>query len=363
MMSWRLTALLALSLAIGGACASSGEASSTGEDAGSGGDAGTGGATAGSGGTAGSGDGGGGVAGAGAGGAASGQGGALSGGQSQGGSGPAGSGGMPSLLVGGLRPTLLHLPKGYDPTKPAPLLVMLHGRSFTADLEEAYLGLTKQSDAQGFLYVHPSGTLDLQAQPFWNATDACCNFFGSTVDDEAYLLGLVDEIASKWSVDPKRVYLMGHSNGGFMAYRMACHHAERFAAIAVLAGEMYKDLTQCQPSAPVSVLHIQGTADTTIAYGGGSVTPGLPAFPSAETSVKDWVSLDGCSATGDTSAPNLDLEATLPGAETSVVRYQSNCQAGSGVEFWSIKNAVHVPTFGPAFAPAMTGWLLAHAKP
>jgi polyhydroxybutyrate depolymerase len=358
MKSWRLAAFLAFSALVAGACASSGAVSATDEGgAGAGGGAGTAGAAGSEDGQGGAG----GAAGQSAEGGASGQGGAGNAGQA--GQGGAGQGGAPSPIVGGVRPALLHVPTNYDPSKPAPLLVMLHGRSFTSDFEEAYLGLTTQSDKQGFLYIHPSGTLDAQAQPFWNATDACCNFFGSTVDDEGYLMGLIDEIASKWAVDPKRVYLMGHSNGGFMAYRMACHHAERFAAIAVLAGEMYKDLSQCQPANPVSVLHIQGTADTTIAYGGGSVTLGLPSFPSAQTSVTDWVGFDGCDPAGDTSSPALDLEATLPGAETTVTRYQNGCKSGSSVEFWSIKNAVHVPTFGPDFAPRMTGWLMSQAKP
>jgi polyhydroxybutyrate depolymerase len=357
MMSWRLWSFVGLSLVLAGACGGSDDAPSPNNAPTAGGAAGTAGSgTAGSG-TAGSGQ-------AGSGTAGSGQAGSGQAGSGQAGQGQAGSGGAPSLTIGGDRPVTVHLPDNYDPSKPAPLLVMLHGRSVSGDIEDAYLGLTGQASKDGFVYIHPSGTTDAQGQPFWNATDACCNFFGSTVDDEGYLMGLIDEIASKWSIDPKRVYLMGHSNGGFMSYRLACHHAERFAAIAVLAGEMYKDLSQCQPANPVSVLHIQGTADATILYNGGSVAPGtVPEYPSAQTSVADWAGFDGCDPTGDTSAPALDIEASIAGAETTVTRYQNGCKSGSAVELWSITGGAHIPTFGPAFLPTMTGWLLAHTRP
>ena len=159
--------------------------------------------------------------------------------------------------------------------------MMLHGYSATGALEEAYLQLEPQAMAKGFVYLHPDGTVDRAGEHFWNATDACCNFYGSMVDDDSYLMGLIAEISTKLTVDPKRVYVMGHSNGGFMAYRLACNHADKLAAIAVLAGEMVNDVSMCNPTDAVSVLHIQGTADTTIYYAGGSVAPGVPPYPGA----------------------------------------------------------------------------------
>ncbi len=314
---------------------SSGSTSSGGGATASGGSAGTGGDT---GGTGGAGQGGG-----------------------QAGGGTGGQGG--TLVVGGTRPATVYIPPGYHDGTPTPLLMMLHGYSATSDLEEAYLQLLPQATAQGFLYVHPDGTKDQAGEQFWNATDACCNFYGSTVDDDGYLMGLIAEISHKLSVDPKRVYVMGHSNGGFMTYRLACNHADKIAAVAVLAGEMVLDASQCQPSNPVSLLHIQGTADATILYDGGSVSPGMvPPYPGATTSVGDWVGFDTCNATADTSGAPLDIESTLAGAETSVTAYHG-CSSQTDVVLWTINGGSHIPAFQPAFAPDMTGWLLAHAKP
>src|SRR5439155_20820686 len=122
----------------------------------------------------------------------------------------------------------------------------------------------------------PDGTVDGNNNHFWNATDGCCDFGKTGVDDSSYLAGLIDEIASKYKVDPKRVYFMGHSNGGFMSYRMACDHADRVAAIVSLAGATFADDSKCKPTAPVAVVEVHGNADPTVPYDGQGVVPSAP---------------------------------------------------------------------------------------
>ena len=68
-----------------------------------------------------------------------------------------------------------------------------------------------------FLYLYPNGTLDNINYRFWNA-QGCCNFDCDDVDDETYLLALIDAIKQQLNVDDSRVHLFGYSNGGFMAY-------------------------------------------------------------------------------------------------------------------------------------------------
>ncbi len=222
------------------------------------------------------------------------------------------------------------MPSGYKPGVPAPLLIMLHGYSIDGTVEEVYLQLAPFADKNGFLYAHPNGTIDKNGDYFWNATDACCNYFGSTVDDSAYLLSVIDQIEQHYDVDPKRVFFMGHSNGGFMSYRMACDHADKIAGIASLAGAMFDDPTQCHASGPVNVLEIHGTADTEVIYDGypGDSTPGNGPYPGAATTVKDWATLDGCSLTPDTSSPPLDLDTELPRRRDDGDDVREGLQAG-----------------------------------
>ena len=155
------------------------------------------------------------------------------------------------LVVGGDRPVTVHVPASYDASRPAPLLILLHGYTLSGQEIDAYFDLAPAAEARGFVYAFPDGTIDSDGNRFWNATDACCNFDGAAVDDVAYLTDLIAEIQAELAIDPKRIALVGHSNGGFMSYRMACERANLVAAIVSLAGASFAEAADCAPSEPV----------------------------------------------------------------------------------------------------------------
>lgn len=293
--------------------------------------------------------------GGGQGGVGGGQGG-VGGGGGQGGSGGQGGAGV----IGGERPVEVFVPSSYDAATPMPLLVLLHGYGVSSVIQEGYFQLQTLAEQRGFLYIHPDGLKDAQGSQYWNATDACCDFTPTNVDDSAYLQQVVDDIKARFNVDPRRVFFVGHSNGGFMSYRMACDHADTIAGIVSLAGAMFDDVSLCHPASPVAVLQIHGTSDATIHYEGGSVAAGHD-YPAATTTVQDWVTFDGCSTT-PTAGPTLDLESTLAGSETTSQVYDG-CEPGGHVELWSIVGADHIPSFTGVFTPAIVDFLFAHPKP
>ncbi len=261
-----------------------------------------------------------------------------------------------------MRPFKLHVPPAYDPATKTPLVVLLHGyQEIGAAAQEQYFKLTPESDRRGFLYAMPEGTVDSQGKKFWNATEACCDFYGKDVDDSAYLSQLIDTVKASYSVEPTRVYLVGHSNGGFMAYRMACEHSAQITAIVSVAGAMNNDVSACKPERPVSVLQIHGTADESIAWAGGM--NGSAPYPSAETTIADWRRLDGCTDEADPSAAPIDLDAKLPGDETTVTTYSTGCRNSTKVVLWSIKNGLHSPPFNPMFAQSVTDFLYGQTSP
>lgn len=262
--------------------------------------------------------------------------------------------------IGGSRPVNVYVPPSYLPWVPAPLVIMLHGYSVNGGTEEFYLGLTAESDLRGFLYVYPTGTIDSGGRPFWNATDACCNFDHSPIDDSAYISSIIAGVEEQYNVDRKRIYIVGHSNGAFMAHRLACDHANQIAAIVSLAGAQWDDVTRCDPSKAVSILQIHGSADNTIKYNGGSI--GTNVYPSAATTIADWVGLNGCNPTPDLSSPPLDLDSSLAGDETTVERF-GGCDNGSGVELWTINGGAHIPTLSDSFTPSLVDFLYAHPRP
>jgi polyhydroxybutyrate depolymerase len=257
--------------------------------------------------------------------------------------------------VGGDRPATVYVPASYDGSKPYPLVVLLHGYSVSGLFQEIYMAFRPVAESRGFLYVYPDGTFDPDGKRFWNA-----GFGAAGVNDDAYLMGLVHEIAHNFSVDPKRIYFVGHSNGAFMSYVLACQHADEIAAIATLAGSMWTDAAKCTTK-PVSLLHMHGTADTTIPDAGGTILG--KSFVSAKDSALDWVAIDGCAPSADTSAAPIDVDAKVPGNETTIARWMG-CSAGSGVEQWTMTGSEHIPLpLASDFAARVADFLLAHPKP
>ena len=189
----------------------------------------------------------------------------------------------------------VHVPSSYDGETPAPLILLLHGYTLSGGQQDAYFNLSDLVDDYGFILVAPDGTEEASdsRSRFWNASGACCNFFDSDVDDVAYLTRLIDAVKADYAIDDTRIALFGHSNGGFMSYRMAHDRSNIISAIASLAGADQSG----SPVNPVHVLQIHGTADTVIAYEGGNFRGG-GRHPGAREDVEAWAAHNGCAATG-----------------------------------------------------------------
>lgn len=222
------------------------------------------------------------------------------------------------------------------------------------------MGLSAIADTYGFLLVSPDGDKEAGGDEnrFWNASAACCNFYQSDVDDSAYVLNIINQAKADFNVDPNRVYLIGHSNGGFMSYRAAYDHSETIAAVASLAGASHVDVRSA-PENPVHILQIHGTSDGTIAYDGADI--GGNAYPSAKDTVAQWAEYNGCEAQA-ADRELRDLVANLEGHESSVMVFNQGCKAGGSSELWTIADGSHVPAFSDTFAAQVVEWLLAHPK-
>ena len=196
---------------------------------------------------------------------------------------------LPAFL-GGDRPAKVVLPSNYDPSVQWPLLVLLHGYGLTGEIQDLYLGISERVDEFGFIELIPEGSLDSQGKQFWNAAPDDLGL--SEVDDVGYLRGLVQEAMETFSIDAGRVVFVGHSNGGYMAYKMACEAADLVTTVAVIAGSVFGGLDNCAPELPVSVLHVHGTADDVVPYETGYVWGMLS--PGAEQVVEHFQELAKC---------------------------------------------------------------------
>ena len=262
-------------------------------------------------------------------------------------------------IVSSTREYSMYVPTSYSEETSIPLVVQLHGYGSTGAQQESYMKFVPVAEENKFIMVYPDGTIDSTGRRFWNATDTWHGFF-SDVDDEAYLLSILDEIESNYSIDAKRIYFVGHSNGGFMSYRMACSYSDRIAAIASLAGASYLNATDCGAKSSVSVLQIHGTNDQTVLYEGGQIFD--KSYPSAVSSVTQWATLNQCTQNTLTRSTKLDLDANIAEDETTVTAW-TNCRNTSEVELWTMESSSHVPKLGSTFATKIWEFFAAHPKP
>jgi polyhydroxybutyrate depolymerase len=237
------------------------------------------------------------------------------------------------------------VPSSYDPATPAPLLIGLHGFGSDGSFHETHVfKFAALADQLGWIYVLPNGLSGEDDKRFWNATDACCNFQDVPVDDVAFIRSIIIEVSGTYNVDPDRVYVVGHSNGGFMAHRLGCDLADRVTAIVSIAGAQWHDPQDCQPTDRVGVLEIHSNTDECISYLGGALPcldgpPTEPPYPSARQTVHEWATLNGCQAKLIPTGHRYDLDGSLFGNETRVERFR-RCRGGP-VELWTIEGAIH----------------------
>lgn len=196
--------------------------------------------------------------------------------------------------VGGRnRSYLLHLPPKHDPAKPMPVVLVFHGAGMNAVMMMSMSGMNAKADQAGFVAVYPNGTGIGEVALTFNAWDGPDPLGRPPVDDVAFTVAILDDLARTIAIDPKRVYATGLSNGGMMCYRLAAELSDRVAAIAPVAGTLA--VAEVAPKRPVPVIHFHGTADTIVPMAGVN-RPARRAlrFRSVDESVQTFVKLNGC---------------------------------------------------------------------
>jgi polyhydroxybutyrate depolymerase len=247
------------------------------------------------------------------------------------------------------------------PGERRPLLLFLHGLGGSGEEALADPGLRRMAAAGRMVLVAPDGAMDRAGRRFWNASGACCNFDRRAVDDITRLEKLIDEWRARPDIDPERVYIVGFSNGGFMAHRLACWMDERLAAIVSIAGAGRRKEEACAVSTSIAVLEVHGDADNIVRHGGGRVFDSreLDPHPSAPETIRDWAERLGCLAERPPTTKTIDVDSRLPGAETTVLAY-AGCPRGAA-ELWTVQGGGH-PLVTPEVLAKAGEFLAAHPK-
>lgn len=229
----------------------------------------------------------------------------------------------------------LYVPSSLPVGEPVPLLIALHGGLGTSEQFAANSGFDELAEANGFVVLYPDGIRGIPDRPgfqTWNGGYCCGPAANKNVDDVGYVDFLIDVMEERFEVDEGRIYAVGHSNGGIMAYRLACELSDRIVAIGVQAGSLGID--DCVPGRRVAVLHIHGLADTNHPIDGGAGT-GVAGveFRSAREAVRILADLNECD-----DDPIVESVPTMSDLEVST---WSNCEAEADVRLVTVDGASH----------------------
>jgi polyhydroxybutyrate depolymerase len=124
----------------------------------------------------------------------------------------------------------------------------------------------------------------------WNAGTCCAPATDALENDVLLTSAIIEAVKKNYDIDSSRVWAAGHSNGGMMAYRLACDLSDKITAIAVVVGSLVD--TSCNPANQVSLLHIHGDLDPLVPVQGG----GKLDTPNIYYSVLDYAKANSCNA-------------------------------------------------------------------
>jgi polyhydroxybutyrate depolymerase len=200
------------------------------------------------------------------------------------------------------RSYLLHVPKQL--THPAPLVIVMHGYTGSADSIMSYSGMNEVADEEGFVVVYPQGTVDQQGNAFFNVgyefhADA-------SVDDLQFIRDLVAHLQDELTLNPDKVFATGMSNGADMSYLLACQASDIFRAVAPIAGVMMKEtFDTCSPSRPLPIFEVHGTNDEVSLFNGDMENSGgWGPYPDLPATIAFWVELNGLTLKQSSNLPN-----------------------------------------------------------
>jgi polyhydroxybutyrate depolymerase len=198
----------------------------------------------------------------------------------------------------------LYRPTGWDKLKGMPLVLMLHGAGGDAEKMEQLTGFVAIAEREKFVLVYPEG----MGQQ-WNDGRGR----NEEINDVGFIRTLIDFMVSEFNIDPKKVYVGGMSNGGFMTMRLACELQDKIAAVAAVAATVDSAVdANCQTEKPMPVILVIGDKDRLVPVNGGIVSH-LPksTLLSHHNIVERWARRDECNLQPTvTNLPELKHDAT-----------------------------------------------------
>jgi len=238
-------------------------------------------------------------------------------------------------ILGNQREYYKYLPSAYDQaTEQLPIIIILHGLGGDA-LSLTSGGINQIADTARFIPLYLQGLPNFLGQNSWNNGTA----LASTGGDIAFISKVIDEVNATHGIDLTRVYMVGISMGSIMTFHALTELNNRIAAVSCHIGTMSTtDLTNYNPTYPIPVQQIHGTADQTVPYD-GTPLQSLSLVPETLDKLKNvngWL--------GDSTITNIP-DNVNDGITIEKIEY--NC-TGADLEHWKMTGADHIFLFQPA---------------
>jgi polyhydroxybutyrate depolymerase len=224
---------------------------------------------------------------------------------------------------GETRKYLIHVPDGYRPATPAPLVISLHGAWLYPGMQKRLTNWNNLADKNGFIVAYP------RARGFpreWRLKP------GSGLDAELrFFADLLDELSASFNIDPTRIYVNGYSNGAAMTFMLSCSMADRFAAFGMVATPVVP-WSWCKDQRPVPMLAFHGTADPYAPYAGGENFLTTEPLPSMGAWMSRWAERNQCAREPRTTLLSEDLTS---------IEYM-NCAQDSTARLFALADGGHI---------------------
>ena len=227
------------------------------------------------------------------------------------------------ISSGEKREYLLYVPRSYDPTKPTPLVISMHGAAGWPVQQMELSEWNRLAESQGFIVVYPSG-LETAGPRVWRVGP---NF----MRDVRFISEMIDKLETAYNIDPARIYANGFSNGGGMAFVLSCALSDRIAAVGMVGAAQTLPWSWCTERRAVPMIAFHGTADSFAFYNGGASWVAPHPFPAVPIWTANWARRNKCEPKPVESAVAADVTR----------REYTHCADDAAVVLYTIRGGGH----------------------
>lgn len=237
------------------------------------------------------------------------------------------------------RDYLLYVPRTYDPSKPTPLVISMHGAAMWGAAQKETSQWNRVADVQGFIVVYPSGATG-SGPRMWHTERGA----GPMMDVD-FISALIDTLEVTYNIDASRIYANGISNGGGMAFVLSCLLSNRIAAVGMVAAAQMLPFGWCTDRRAVPMIAFHGTADPQVPYNGGQTWVAPVRFPNVRAWTAKWASRNRCAPNPIDSAVAKDVSR----------RAYTGCADDAEVVLYTVQGGGHTWPGGTPLPKWFTG--------